>query len=89
MTTTHQDIAAELDQIIRLAPTHIKLEITGGTRTWRLLPRIRHPKQIDRVRASIAPIADSGCGWYHFTDPSLLSPDGSFKRPDIPICCTI
>jgi len=36
MTTTSHDIAAELAQIVRFASTHIKLEITGGTRTWRL-----------------------------------------------------
>jgi hypothetical protein len=41
MTTTAQDIAIELDQLTRHASTQIKLEITDGTRTWRLMPRIR------------------------------------------------
>jgi hypothetical protein len=89
MITTAHDIAAELDLLTWHAPTHIKLEITGGTRTWRLLPSLRHQKLIDRIRASIAPIAASGtdCGCHHLTDPSLIFPDGSFKRPDIAIFC--
>src|SRR5262245_37375312 len=87
MTTTIRDIAVELDQLVRFAPTHIKLEVTGGTRPWRLLPGIRHQKLIDRIRASIEPLAESGCGCYHLTDPSLVFPDGSFKRPDIAIFC--
>ena len=56
MTATTVDIAAELDRLTRLAPTHIKLEITGGIHTWRLLPSLRHQKLIDRIRASVAPI---------------------------------
>lgn len=50
MTTAAHDIAIELDQLTRFAPTHIKLEITGGTRTWRRKPSIRHQKLIDRIR---------------------------------------
>ena len=87
MTTTAHDIAIELDQLTHHAPTHIKLEITGGTRTWRLMPSIRHQKLIDRIRASIKPVAESGYGCFHLTDPSLVFPDGSFKRPDIAIFC--
>jgi Uma2 family endonuclease len=87
MTTTAHDIAIELDQLTRQATTHIKLEITGGTRTWRLMPSIRHQKLIDRIRASIKSVAESGCGCFHLTDPSLVFPDGSFKRPDIAIFC--
>jgi Putative restriction endonuclease len=89
MTATTSDIAAELDRLTRLAPTHIKLEITGGIRTWRLLPSLRHQKLIDRIRASIAPTTQIGdsCGCYHLSDASLVFPDGSFKRPDIAIFC--
>jgi len=87
MTITDHDIAAELDRLTRLAPSHIKLEITGGTRTWRLLPSLRHQKLIDCIRASITPIAETGCGCHHLSDPSLIFPDGSFKRPDIAIFC--
>jgi Uma2 family endonuclease len=87
MTTTTHDIAVELERLTHQADMHIKLEITGGTRTWRLLPSLRHQKLIDRIRASIAPIAEAGCGCYHLTDASLVFPDGSFKRPDIAIFC--
>ena len=90
MTSTAADIAAELDRLTRQASSQIKLEITGGVHTWRLLPSLRHQKLIDRIRASIEPLAQGGegCGCYHLTDPSLLFPDGSFKRPDIAIFCT-
>lgn len=89
MTTAAHDIAAELDRLTRQAGMHIKLEITGGTRTWRLLPSLRHQKLIDRIRASIAPLGQGAarCGSYHLTEPSLLFPDGSYKRPDIAIFC--
>ena len=90
MTSTATDIAAELDRLTRQASSQIKLEITGGVHTWRLLPSLRHQKLIDRIRASIAPLAQdgAGCGCFHLSDPSLLFPDGSFKRPDIAIFCT-
>jgi hypothetical protein len=87
MTTTAHDIAAELERLTRQAGTNIKLEITGGTRTWRLLPSLRHQKLIDRVRASIAPVGEGGCDCHHVADASLLFPDGSYKRPDIAIFC--
>lgn len=82
-----QDIGAQLDQLLREG--RVKLEITGGTRTWRLLPSPRHQKIIDRIRASIRPSRSgaSGCGCHHLSDVSLRFPDGSFKRPDIAIFC--
>lgn len=91
MTTTQEDIGAYLDWLAQHAGTQIKLEITGGTRTWRRLPGVRHQKAIDRIRASIEPLPDhgarSGCGCYHLNDANLKFPDGSFKRPDIAIFC--
>ncbi|MEM8532872.1 MAG: Uma2 family endonuclease [Chloroflexota bacterium] len=90
MQMTEDDIGIYLDQLLK--NNQIKLEITGGTRTWRLLPSPRHQKLIDRVRATIEPIPDSdrsyGCGYYHLADVQLKFPDGSFKRPDIAIFCT-
>lgn len=66
----------------------VKLELTGGTRTWRLLPSLRHQKLIDRIRATITPVTDgAACGCYHVSDASLKFPDGSIKRPDIAIFC--
>ncbi|HEU4324119.1 MAG TPA: Uma2 family endonuclease [Roseiflexaceae bacterium] len=76
----------DLDRLLRQG--QIKLEITGGTRTWRLLPSVRHQKLIDRIRATIAP-GDSmvGCVCHHLADVQLRFPDGSLKRPDIAIFC--
>lgn len=82
-----QDIGTQLEQLLREG--RVKLEITGGSRTWRLLPSPRHQKLIDRIRASSgpAPGSASGCGCHHLSDVSLRFPDGSFKRPDIAIFC--
>ena len=90
MATDRRDIAAYLDWLTEHAPTQLKLEITGGVPTWRLLPSLRHQIVIDRIRASIEPItgAGSSCSCYHLRDAGLRFPDGSFKRPDIAIFCT-
>ena len=89
MSITTRDYATDLDWLTQNADGQIKLEITGGIRTWRLLPSIRHQKLIDRIRAGIGPLAlhHDGCGCYHVADVSLLFPDGSFKRPDISLFC--
>jgi hypothetical protein len=83
---TQADLAAQLERLLREG--QVKLEITGGTRTWRLLPSLRHQKLIDRIRATIRPLAaGGGCGCHHVSDASLRFPDGSLKRPDIAIFC--
>ncbi|GIV99871.1 MULTISPECIES: Uma2 family endonuclease [Roseiflexus] len=81
------DIGHLLDMLVR--EQRIKLEITGGVPTWRLLPSVRHQKVIDRIRASITPVSEvsGGCGCYHLSDVSLVFPDGSYRRPDIAIFC--
>ncbi|MDW8212839.1 MAG: Uma2 family endonuclease [Roseiflexaceae bacterium] len=81
------DIGHLLEMLVR--EQRIKLEITGGVPTWRLLSSVRHQKVIDRIRASITPIsgASGGCGCYHLSDASLVFPDGSYRRPDIAIFC--
>lgn len=82
-----EDTGAYLEWLLRQG--QVKLEITGGTRTWRLLPSPRHQKMIDRIRATIAPApgVPSTCACYHLSDVQLKFPDGSFKRPDIAIFC--
>ncbi|MFQ3632519.1 Uma2 family endonuclease [Roseiflexus sp.] len=67
----------------------VKLEMTGGVPTWRLLPSVRHQQAIDRIRATITPMSDAsgGCSCYHLADVSLVFPDGSHRRPDIAIFC--
>jgi Uma2 family endonuclease len=82
-----EDIGAFLERLVREG--RIKLEITAGTRTWRLMPSPRHQKVIDRIRATISPTPETsgGCPCYHLSDVQLKFPDGSFKRPDIAIFC--
>ncbi len=83
----HEDIGTYLERLLHEG--QIKLEITGGTRTWRLRPSPRHQKMIDRIRATIAPVtgSEAHCLCYHLSDVMLKFPDGSFKRPDIAIFC--
>lgn len=82
-----EDLGIYLDRLLREG--QVRLEITGGIRTWRLLPSLRHQKLIDRIRATIRPAtgANFGCGCYHVSDANLAFPDGSLKRPDIAIFC--
>lgn len=83
----HEDPGAYLERLLRQG--QIKLEITGGIRTWRLLPSTRQQKVIDRIRATIVPAsgASTPCECHHLSDVQLRFPDGSLKRPDIAIFC--
>lgn len=68
----------------------IRLEITAGVPTWEAFPGSRHQRMIDRIRASIAPIADGAtepCTCAHLSDVLIRFQDGSLKRPDIAIFC--
>ena len=86
-TTPTTDPGYLLEKLVR--EQRVKLEITGGVPTWRLLPGVRHQKVIDRIRATIAPVAGQAeaCRCYHLADVSLIFPDGSYRRPDIAILC--
>lgn len=77
-----------LDQLVREG--QIKLEVTGGIPTWRLLPNPRHQMIVDDIRASIHPVSNDSatCGCHHLADVSIRFLDGSIKRPDIAIFCT-
>ena len=87
MSDSNRDLGSYLENLAREG--QIKLEITGGTHTWRLLPSPRHQKLIDRIRSTIGPIPGTnyGCGCHHLSDVQLRFPDGSYKRPDIAIFC--
>src|SRR5438067_10397106 len=67
----------------------VRLELTAGVPTWEALPSILHQETIDIIRDSIGPRAQdaSDCGYFHFSDISILFKDGSYKRPDIAIFC--
>jgi Uma2 family endonuclease len=78
----------DLDQLLREGA--IRLEITGGVPTWEAFPGSRHQRMIDRIRASIVPIAHRdapACGCAHLSDVLIRFQDGSLKRPDIAIFC--
>lgn len=65
----------------------IRLEIIGGMPLWEAQPVYKHQKAIDRIRASIKPIANPPCECVHVSDVYVAFADGSLKRPDISIFC--
>ncbi|NJK81706.1 MAG: Uma2 family endonuclease [Chloroflexaceae bacterium] len=68
----------------------VRLEMIGGVPLWEPSPARRHQQSVDRIRATIAPIAataEAGCTCLHIADVYIRFPDGSFKRPDISIFC--
>lgn len=87
MSNPYAPNSDELLELLRIGA--IKLERTAGIPTWEAQPGSRHQMTVDRIRASIAPLAeDSGaCGCYHLADVAIRFPDGSLKRPDIAIFC--
>lgn len=76
-------------KFIRADELGIKLEIVGGLPIWEAYPVYKHQKAIDRIRATIKPIAlnDEACACIHASDVYINFPDGSLKRPDISIFC--
>ena len=67
----------------------VKLERVGGLTVWEAQPVFKHQIAIDRIRDTIRPSIEFGCGCVHVADLSLVFPDGSEKRPDISIFCRI
>jgi Uma2 family endonuclease len=67
----------------------IRLEYVNGIPIWEASPVIRHQRIVDRIRASITAVHQTGggCGCIHYADIYILFPDGSAKRPDISIFC--
>ena len=67
----------------------VKLESAGGLTTWEAFPLYRHQKAVDRIRATIGPMRNTGgrCACVHAADVSIEFPDGSHKRPDIALLC--
>jgi len=67
----------------------VRLEIVGGLPIWEAHPVYKHRKAIDRIRATIQPVAlnDEVCAGVHASDVYISFPDGSLKRPDISIFC--
>ena len=78
----------DLDQLVEQGL--VRLEMTAGIPTWEVFPGYRHQRMIDRIRATIEPVAQSetSCGCVHASDVLIRFRDGSQKRPDIAIFCT-
>ena len=73
----------------------IKLEMMNGLPIWEAFPNWRHQEAIDRIRRTFttAPKRDNNqtddCACVHIPDVYVLFPDGSLKRPDVAIYCTM
>lgn len=70
----------------------IRLEMVGGLPIWEPSPVWKHQKAVDRIRATIKPMAatestNKPCSYVHAADVYVSFPDGSLKRPDISIFC--
>lgn len=50
-------LASHLEELVQNGL--VRLERTAGVPTWEPMPGARHQKAIDRIRATISPIADS------------------------------
>ncbi len=90
MRPSPTDLAAELEELIQNGL--LRLECTAGVPTWEPMPGARHQKTIDRIRATIKPLADSlqtggTCACVHLSDVLVRFPEGSFRRPDIAVFC--
>lgn len=87
MSNPYAPNSDELSELLRIGA--IKLERTAGIPTWEAQPGSRHHMIVDRIRASIAPLADrsSACMCCHLADVVIRFPDGSLKRPDIAVFC--
>lgn len=78
--------------MLRAEELGVRLEIVGGLPVWEPYPIYKHQKAVDRIRATIAPVAsaagdESTCACIHAADIYIGFPDGSLKRPDIAIFC--
>lgn len=79
---------AELEKLILEADKiGVRLEVIGGLPMWETSPVYFHQIEIDRIRASIKPLAEFGCDCFHLADTLFRFQDGSLKRPDIAILC--
>jgi Uma2 family endonuclease len=76
-------------KFLRAEELGIRLEIVRGLPIWEAAPVYRHQKAVDRIRASLRPLAGRGssCSCVHVADVYIQFADGSLKRPDISLFC--
>ena len=67
---------------------NVKLEIIAGATVWEASPVFKHQWEVDRIRASIRQL-ESNCECITTADTLFKFPEGSLKRPDIAVLCTM
>ena len=68
----------------------IKLEYVSGIPVWEASPVIRHQQKSFEIQVSLMNHAkQSGCECVSVADLTILFPDGSIKRPDISVFCSV
>jgi len=77
-----------IELIRRADQIGVRLEIIRGLPVWEASPVYRHQREIDRIRATIRPIAEATCPCIHVSDVVIRFPDEPLKRPDIAIFCS-
>ncbi len=82
MSIPFADLVREAESI------NVKLEVIKGVTVWEASPVFKHQWHTDRIRASLKKI-NQVCGCYSIPDTLFKFVDGSQKRPDIAILCTL
>ncbi len=78
------------EELMRTAESaNVRLEMIRGVPVWEASPILWHQLEVDRIRASIQTLPGSSCGCVHIADVIFRFSDGSFKRPDIAILCSM
>lgn len=78
-------------QLLTAEDLGVKLEFAGKLAIWEASPFLKHQLEVDRIRDSIkkSKVRNANCKCIDIADIYVLFPDGSLKRPDISIFCTM
>jgi Uma2 family endonuclease len=68
---------------------NVKLEIIAGATVWEASPVFKHQWEVKRIANSLQPLTGSSCDCIETQDTLFKFPDGSLKRPDIAVLCTM
>jgi Uma2 family endonuclease len=68
---------------------NVRLELIRGIPVWEASPVFWHQFEVDRIRASVQALPGSRCACVHIADVIFRFSDGSFKRPDIAVLCSM
>ena len=69
----------------------IRVEMVNNIPVWEAFPLAVHQGASFRIQSSIRPASsgETGCSCVHYADVSIRFPEGSQKRPDIAIFCSV